>query len=70
MAQAWTVLANEQDWLNGHTAQTQNERASDLAEGAISGLSEQGASSADVKDRKSRLVHGPAEFRDARVDND
>ncbi|WP_439923536.1 hypothetical protein [Nitrobacter sp. JJSN] len=37
MARAWTALATEQDWLDGHTAQTQNERASDLAEGTVDG---------------------------------
>ena len=70
MAEAWTALTNEQDWLDGQPAQRQTERASDLAEGAIDRLSEEGASSADVNDRKTRLIGGPAEFKDTRVDND
>lgn len=70
MAEAWTALANEQDWLDGQSARRQTERASDLAEGAIDRLSEEGASSADVNDRKTRLIGGPAEFKDTRVDND
>lgn len=69
MAQAWAALAAEQDWLDGHTAQTQNERASDLAEGTVDGLSDEHASSADIKDRKGQLIEGPAEFRDTRVEN-
>lgn len=70
MAQAWTDLATEQDWLDGHSGQTPTERASDLAEGTIDKLSEDGTSSADVNDRKSQLIDGPAEFRDTRVDKD
>jgi hypothetical protein len=70
MADAWTALATEQDWLDGEPAHTQTGRASDLAERAIDRLSEEGASSADVNDRKTRLIDGPAEFRDTRVDND
>jgi hypothetical protein len=70
MAQAWAALATEQDWLDGHLAQTQNGRASDLAEVTIDGLSDEHPSSADVKDRKSQLIDGPPEFRDTRVDND
>jgi hypothetical protein len=63
MAQAWTALASEQDWFDGHTAHTQTERATELAEGTIDTLSEEGANSEDVKDRKSQLIDGPAEFR-------
>ena len=70
MADAWTALATEQDWLDGQPAQTQTARASDLAESAIDRLSEKGASSVDVNDRKTRLIDGPAEFKDTRVDND
>ena len=68
MAKAWNSLACEQDWLEGYSTQT--ERASELAGNAIDELSEHGASTADRKDRKSRLIDGPTEFRDARVDND
>jgi hypothetical protein len=70
MADAWTALATEQDWLDGQPAQTQTERASDLAEDAVDSLSEEGASSAEVNDRKSRLIDGPAEFQNTRIDND
>jgi hypothetical protein len=68
MAKAWTALATEQDWLDGYS--TQNERATELADGAIDTLIDEGASSADVNDRKRQLIDGPAEFRGARVDND
>lgn len=68
MAQAWTALAKEQDWLDGYPTQTA--RATELAGGTIDRLSEDGASNADVQNRKRRLIDGPAEFRDARVDND
>jgi hypothetical protein len=68
MAQAWTCLAAEQDWLDGQPTQT--ERATELAGGTIDRLSDEGASNADVRDRKHRLIDGPSEFRDARVDND
>ncbi|BEV46018.1 hypothetical protein [Afipia carboxidovorans] len=68
MAKAWNSLACEQDWLEGHSTQT--ERASELAGNAIDELSERGASRVDMNDRKSRLIDGPEEFRDARVDND
>jgi|SRR5690348_10881167 hypothetical protein len=68
MARAWTALATEQDWLDGYP--TQNERATELADGAIDALIDEAASSADAKDRKSQLIDGPAEFRGARVDNE
>jgi hypothetical protein len=68
MARAWTSLAAEQDWLDGHPTQTQ--RATELAESAINELSDEGASNADVRDRKHLLIDGPSEFRAARVDND
>jgi hypothetical protein len=68
MARAWSALATEQDWLDGYP--TQNERATELADGAIDTLIDEGASSAEVKDRKRELIDGPAEFRGARVDND
>lgn len=67
MARAWFALAAEQDWLDGYP--TQSERASELAGDAIDGLSDKYASTADVKDRKSQLIDGPAEFRDTRTDN-
>ena len=70
MAQAWLALATEQDWLDGYSAQSPTERASDLAEGTIDRLSDESASTTDVKDRKRELIDGPAEFLDARVDND
>jgi hypothetical protein len=68
MAQAWTALAEEQDWLDGHPAQTQTARATDLAEGTLDRLSEN-AGSDDAENRKSELIDGPAEFRETRVDN-
>ncbi len=68
MAKAWNSLACEQDWLEGYSTQT--ERASELAGNVIDELSEHGASGAAIKDRKSQLIDGPTEFRDARVDND
>lgn len=68
MAEAWKSLAAEQDWLDG--LPTQNERASELAEGTIDKLSERSAHIDDIEVRKRRLIDGPAEFRDARVDND
>jgi hypothetical protein len=67
MATKITFLAKPIDHI---AAQTQKERASDLAEGTVDGLSDELASGADVKDRKSQLINGPAEFRDTRVDND
>jgi hypothetical protein len=70
MAQAWTALAEEQDWLDGHPAQTQNERSNSLAEGAIDRLSDEGASGEDISNRKRHLIDGPAEFHGTRVDND
>jgi len=69
IAEAWTALAEEQDWLDGHPAQTQTERATDLAEGTIDWLSKD-AGSDDAENRKRRLIEGPTEFRDARVDNE
>lgn len=68
MARAWFALATEQDWLDGRP--TQSERATELAGGTLDKLSDDDASSDDVKDRKSRLIDGPSEFRDARVDNE
>ena len=70
MAEAWTALAQEQDWLDGHPAQTQNERSSSLAGGAIDRLSDEGASGEDISSRKRHLIDGHAEFHGARVDND
>ncbi|MGX9392935.1 hypothetical protein ACWX0K_18460 [Nitrobacteraceae bacterium UC4446_H13] len=67
MAQAWFALATEQDWLDGHP--TQGERASELAGGTLDKLSDNDASNEAVKDRKSSLIDGPPEFRNARVDN-
>lgn len=68
MAQAWSALATEQDWLDGYP--TQSDRAGELAADAIDGLRDKDASAADVKARKSRLIDGPVEFRKSRVDND
>ncbi|MGB3447740.1 MAG: hypothetical protein WBA48_13695 [Xanthobacteraceae bacterium] len=68
MARAWFALATEQDWLDGHP--TQSERATELAEGALDKLSDDDASSQDVKDRKSSLIDGPSEFRGARIDHE
>ncbi|MCK1544020.1 hypothetical protein IVA98_05625 [Bradyrhizobium sp. 160] len=68
MARAWSDLATEQDWLDGYPSQ--GERANELAEDAINGLRDKDASDADAKARKSRLIDGPAEFRESRVDND
>lgn len=68
MARAWSDLATEQDWLDGHP--TQGDRAGQLAGDAIDGMSDKDASTADVRDRKSQLIDGPLEFRDSRVDND
>jgi hypothetical protein len=71
MARAWLALATEQDWLDGNPGNpTQSDRASELAADAIDSLSDKEASTADAKERKSHLIDGPAEFRDARVDND
>jgi len=67
MAAAWTSLAAEQDWLDGRIAP--NERAAELASGTIDRLRQEGASNADAESRKRTLVGGPAEFRDARLDN-
>jgi hypothetical protein len=68
MARAWSALATKQNRLDGHP--TRSDRASELAGDAIDGLRDKDASAADVKDRKSRLIDGPAEFRDSRMDND
>ena len=68
MARAWSDLAAEQDWLDGHP--TQGDRAGQLAGDALDSLSDKDASTSDVKDRKSELIDGPIEFRDSRVDND
>lgn len=67
MAQAWTALAEEQDWLDG--LPTQAERATELAEGTIDRLSQDSASSDDVENGKLQLIDGPAEFRNIRIDN-
>lgn len=67
MALAWSALAAEQDWLGGRLVP--NERAAELASGTIDRLRQQGVSNADAESRKRTLVGGPAEFRDARVDN-
>jgi hypothetical protein len=64
MAQAWTDLAKEQDWLDGHL--TQAERATQLAADVIDGMGDNTASTADVESRKRRLIDGPAEFQDTR----
>lgn len=67
MALAWSALAAEQDWLDGRLVP--NERAAELASGTVDQLRAEGASDADAENRKRTLVGGPAEFRDARVDN-
>lgn len=64
MAQAWTALAKEQDWLDGHL--TQAERATQLAAGVIDEMGDKNASTADVESRKRRLIDGPAELQDPR----
>jgi hypothetical protein len=77
MAQSWFTLATEQDWLDGYPVKAERsgglagtERAGELAEATLDGLSDKDASFADVEARKSRLIDGPAEFRNVRVDND
>jgi hypothetical protein len=52
------------------SSKTQSERADELAEDAIDELSDDRASNADLKNRKSQLIDGPAEFRKARRDNE
>jgi hypothetical protein len=47
MAQSWTDLAKEQDWLDGHL--TQAERASQLAADVIDGMDDKTASTANWK---------------------
>lgn len=69
MAEAWTALATEQDWLDGHAAQTQTERARSLAGGTIE-LSDDDTTGDDAENRKRDLIDGPAEFRDDRIDNE
>lgn len=69
MAEAWSALATEQDWLDGHPAQTQVERARSLAGGTIE-LSDEDTSDGDAENRKRALIDGPAEFRDDRIDNE
>lgn len=66
MAEAWVALANEQDWLDGHP--TQAERATELADNALDQMRVEGASSTDTENRKRRLIDGPAEFKEDRVD--
>ena len=43
-------------------------RASEMAAGAIDKLTDKGASADDQASRKRRLLKGPEEFRDVRVD--
>jgi len=66
MADAWTALADEQDWLDLQSSG----RATELAGGAIDRMRDKGASNIDVKDRKRQLIEGPEEFRNVRVDQD
>lgn len=70
MAQSWSALATEQDWLDGYLTQddAQTERASELAGLAIDALSDKDASTSDVKARKSHLMDGPSEFLNSRID--
>jgi hypothetical protein len=67
MADAWYVLANEQDWLDGVSNQTT--RASELAGAVIDRMNEDHAPHDNTASRKSELVDGPEEFRRSRVDN-
>ncbi|WP_139212787.1 hypothetical protein [Bradyrhizobium sp. NFR13] len=46
----------------------QRARASDMAARAIDKMTDKGASADDQASRKRRLLKGPAEFRDVRVD--
>lgn len=66
MADAWYVLANEQDWLEGVSSQTV--RASELASGAIDRMNKDTVPHDDTASRKQRLIDGPEEFRNARID--
>jgi hypothetical protein len=68
MARAWLDLATEQDWLDGYP--TQNDRAAELANDAIDSQIDESATGTEIKDRKRQLIHGPAEFRGARLDTD
>lgn len=43
-------------------------RAEEMAAGAIDKISQTGASSDDKASRKRRLIKGPEEFRDSRID--
>jgi hypothetical protein len=52
----------------GAKSDKQKARASELAGTAIDRLHEAAASSDDKASRKRRLVKGPSEFRDVRVD--
>jgi hypothetical protein len=77
MARAWSALATEQEWLDGDPPQTdraidpaQTERASELAGATLDGLSDKDTSTADVTSRKSRLIDGPVQFRNSRLDSD
>lgn len=69
MADAWSSLADQQDWLDGQPSKAdQTERATELAEGAIDQLSQDSASTSDIANRKRRLTEGPSEFRDDWID--
>ena len=49
-------------------AQTNASRANELAGDVIDGLADGAASADDRASRKSRLLKGPEEFRNARID--
>lgn len=60
MASAWTALADEQDWLDGHSS----EHAIELAGTADDLMEEKGTTKTDIEDRRRRLIEGLEEFRD------
>ena len=52
----------------GRSSEAQRLRASEMAGSAIDGMADSGASPVDQAGRKRRLLKGPEEFREARVD--
>jgi hypothetical protein len=53
---------------SGQSSDTQKFRASEMAGQTIDNMADREASPADQADRKRRLLKGPEEFREARVD--
>jgi hypothetical protein len=53
---------------SGQSSDTQKFRASEMAGQTIDNMTDREASPADQADRKRRLLKGPEEFREARVD--